>query len=65
MRRGEYILTDMPHIEDADMVIMRFGPFFLEPVVAGLTTPTPLEPHPKPYISTMDTYVFYYCNKII
>lgn len=35
----------------------RFGPWFLEPVVAGLPTPTELDPNPKPYISTMDTHV--------
>lgn len=45
------------------MVTMRFGPFFLEPVVAGLPTPTSLEPHPRPYISTMDTYVLEHCTK--
>lgn len=33
----------------------RFGPWFLEPVVAGLPTPTELDPNPKPFISTMDT----------
>ncbi|ADV19552.1 20S proteasome subunit beta 3 [Cryptococcus deuterogattii 99/473] len=43
------------HLLSSTLYEKRFGPFFLEPVVAGLTTPTPLEPHPKPYISTMDT----------
>lgn len=46
------------------MVIIRFGPFFLEPVVAGLPTPTSLEPHPRPYISTMDTYVLEHFTKV-
>ncbi len=42
---------ELIHADDLD----RFGPFFIEPVVAGLPTPTELEPHPKPFISTMDT----------
>ncbi len=36
-------------------VYIRFGPYFLEPVVAGLTTPTKMNPTPKPFIATMDT----------
>lgn len=40
------------HVEVSDG---RFGPWFLEPVVAGLPVPTELEPNPKPFISTMDT----------
>lgn len=63
MRRGECIVVDTPSVPNADMVIIRFGPFFLEPVVAGLPTPTSLEPHPKPYISTMDTYVDWHYMK--
>lgn len=33
----------------------RFGPWFLEPVVAGIPEATEIEPNPKPFISTMDT----------
>ncbi len=33
----------------------RFGPYFLEPVVAGLTTPSTFNPTPRPFIATMDT----------
>ncbi|WVQ99571.1 hypothetical protein IAU59_006707 [Kwoniella sp. CBS 9459] len=43
------------HLLSSTLYEKRFGPFFIEPVVAGLTTPTPLDPNPKPYISTMDT----------
>jgi 20S proteasome subunit beta 3 len=32
-----------------------FGPFFIEPVIAGLPPKTELEPNPKPFISCMDT----------
>lgn len=34
--------------------VFSFGPWFIEPVVAGLPEPTELEPNPKPFISTMD-----------
>lgn len=57
-------LTDILNTSNPDMVIIRFGPFFLEPVVAGLPTPTSLEPHPRPYISTMDTYVLEHFTKV-
>lgn len=44
----------------ADLIgtlLMRtsFGPFFIEPVIAGLPPKTELEPNPKPFISCMDT----------
>jgi 20S proteasome subunit beta 3 len=32
-----------------------FGPFFIEPVIAGLPPKTELDPNPKPFISCMDT----------
>lgn len=37
------------------MLECRFGPYFIEPVVAGIPDATPLNPNPKPFISTMDT----------
>jgi len=43
------------HLVSSTLYEKRFGPFFIEPVVAGLTTPTALNPNPKPFISTMDT----------
>jgi 20S proteasome subunit beta 3 len=43
------------HLVSSTLYEKRFGPFFIEPVVAGLPTPTELDPNPKPFISTMDT----------
>ncbi|WRT66494.1 uncharacterized protein IL334_003453 [Kwoniella shivajii] len=43
------------HLVSSTLYEKRFGPFFIEPVVAGLPTATELDPHPKPFISTMDT----------
>lgn len=33
----------------------RFGPYFIEPVVAGIAPATEANPNPQPFISTMDT----------
>lgn len=35
--------------------LCRFGPYFIEPVVAGLPAPSSIDPEPKPFIATMDT----------
>nr|ODN88160.1 20S proteasome subunit beta 3 [Cryptococcus depauperatus CBS 7841]ODN97508.1 20S proteasome subunit beta 3 [Cryptococcus depauperatus CBS 7855] len=43
------------HLLSSTLYEKRFGPFFLEPIVAGISSPTPMDPNPKPYISTMDT----------
>ncbi|GFZ43797.1 proteasome endopeptidase complex [Saitozyma sp. JCM 24511] len=43
------------HLVSSTLYEKRFGPFFIEPVIAGLPPKTELEPNPKPFISCMDT----------
>ena len=33
----------------------RFGPYFIEPVIAGIPAASAIEPNPKPFICNMDT----------
>lgn len=34
---------------------VRFGPYFIEPVIAGIPAPSAIDPDPKPFICNMDT----------
>ncbi len=43
------------HLLSSTLYEKRFGPYFIEPVVAGLPKATASNPNPKPFISTMDT----------
>lgn len=36
-------------------LVSRFGPYFIEPVIAGIPKPSAMDPHPKPFICNMDT----------
>lgn len=43
------------HLLSSTLYEKRFGPYFIEPVVAGISVATAANPDPKPFISTMDT----------
>ncbi|CED82582.1 20s proteasome subunit beta 3 [Phaffia rhodozyma] len=42
------------HLVSSTLYEKRFGPYFIEPVVAGLPAPTKLNPNPKPFIACTD-----------
>lgn len=43
------------HLLSSTLYEKRFGPYFIEPVVAGIGKASEANPNPKPFISTMDT----------
>ncbi|RSH83102.1 proteasome core particle subunit beta 3 [Apiotrichum porosum] len=43
------------HLLSSTLYEKRFGPYFLEPVIAGIAPPTAANPNPQPYVSTLDS----------
>lgn len=43
------------HLVSSTLYEKRWGPYFIEPVIAGIAPPSAANPNPKPFISTMDT----------
>lgn len=42
------------HLISSTLYEKRFGPYFIEPVIAGLPAPTAQNPNPKPFIACTD-----------
>lgn len=43
------------HLLSSTLYEKRFGPYFIEPVIAGIPAPSAIDPDPKPFICNMDT----------
>ncbi|KAL7421891.1 proteasome core particle subunit beta 3 [Cryptotrichosporon argae] len=43
------------HLVSSTLYEKRFGPYFIEPVIAGLAPPTAANPTPRPFIASTDT----------
>jgi hypothetical protein len=45
------------HLVSSTLYEKRFGPYFIEPVIAGLPAVSEQNPNPKPYIACTDLFV--------